>query len=327
MVTPTMWNPRGGYGETVHFTTFGQQAGGRLESSAHSWSKTGGGGGSWTPDSNGGKLMLDHLQRLGCHGAVIFGTTGEASSFSTSQRLGFVQALLRYRQERQPSMRMMVGTGCPNLEDTITLTRAAFDWGADAVLTLPPFYFKAPNDQGLYQYYAELIRHAVPAHGRLFLYHFPQMSGVALSHDLIAALHARFPKQIAGLKDSSDDVKHTTALCQAFPQLQIFAGSDSILTDVLKVGAAGCITALANVYAPLLRRVWDARHAPDGDPLAQRQLDVARSLAKGHSGPSLVKFALHHIYGLPAWHPMLPLLPLSEQVQQSLGPQLAQLLK
>jgi 4-hydroxy-tetrahydrodipicolinate synthase len=271
--------------------------------------------------------MLEHLQQIGCHGAVVFGTTGEASSFSTSQRLGFVHDLLRYREQKQPEMKMMIGTGCSNLEDTVCLTRSAFDWGADAVLTLPPFYFKSLNDQGLYQYYAEVIHHAVPAKGKVFLYHFPQMSGISLSHDLIRALSDRFPTQIAGLKDSSDDLKHTTELCQAFPQLEIFAGSDSILTEVLQHGGAGCITALANVYAPLLRRVWDARYSSSGDPEAQRALNQARVLAKGLPGPSLLKFALHHIYRLPYWHPMLPLLPLSEQLQQSLGPQLLQLLK
>jgi 4-hydroxy-tetrahydrodipicolinate synthase len=95
------------------------------------------------------------------------------------------------------------------------------------VLTLPPFYFKNPPEDGVFAAYARTLE-AVPD-ARLYLYHFPQMSGVALTLSLIGRLVAAFDDRIAGLKDSSGDWSNTAAVIDAFPTLEVFPSSRMIL--------------------------------------------------------------------------------------------------
>jgi 4-hydroxy-tetrahydrodipicolinate synthase len=126
----------------------------------------------------------------------------------------------------------------------------------------------------LFAWFSQVIRRAVPTDGALLGYHIPSLSGVPLSLDLLANLKDAFPRQFAGLKDSSVDAEHARALGQRFgTDLLVFSGTDSLFSLALEQGAAGCITALANLRSPDLRKVWDAfagRNDPTADGLAPR---------------------------------------------------------
>jgi 4-hydroxy-tetrahydrodipicolinate synthase len=91
---------------------------------------------------------------------------------------------------------------------------------------------------------------------RLYFYHFPQLTGVPIPFPVIERLRATYPEQIAGVKDSSGEWDHTQALCRDVPDLQVFAGTERLLLPVLRSGGAGCISATANVTAPLAGRVY-----------------------------------------------------------------------
>jgi 4-hydroxy-tetrahydrodipicolinate synthase len=112
-----------------------------------------------------------------------FGTTGEGPSFSPTERLEALRSALLVRQ-KHPQFRLLFGTGTPSLEETASLTRAAFDLGVDGVVVLPPYYFRKVSDDGLMAWFSQVIETAVPAGGALLGYHFPNMSGVPLSLDL-----------------------------------------------------------------------------------------------------------------------------------------------
>ena len=109
-----------------------------------------------------------------------------------------------YRQQI-PGFRLLAGTGTPSLSETIDLTKLAFDIGYDGVVVLPPYYFRKATDEGLFKWFSELITKAVPANKYLLGYHIPSVSGVGFSLDLIARLKDVFPKQFAGIKNSSHD--------------------------------------------------------------------------------------------------------------------------
>src|SRR5215213_7473772 len=202
--------------------------------------------------------LLSFLAARGCHGAVLFGTTGEGPSFSPRERESLMRCA-RQAREAVPGFRLIAGTGTPSLSETIDLTKLAFDLGFDGVLVVPPYYFRKATDNGLFQWFSEVIEKAVPSDGFLLGYHFPNVAGIGFSLDLLARLKDAFPSQFAGIKDSSHDADLARHLGEQFgSDLAVFTGTDSYLQLAMQSQAAGCITAPANILSADLRQVWEA---------------------------------------------------------------------
>ncbi|HQX01611.1 MAG TPA: dihydrodipicolinate synthase family protein, partial [Anaerolineales bacterium] len=106
-------------------------------------------------------VLLRFLASRGCHGALLFGTTGEGPSFSPKERETFMRSVRVYRQQL-PGFKLLAGTGTPSLSETIDLTKLAFDLGYNGVVVLPPYYFRKATDEGLFTWFSELIKKAVP---------------------------------------------------------------------------------------------------------------------------------------------------------------------
>ena len=167
------------------------------------------------PDLEAVAPYLAFLAARGCHGALLFGTTGEGPSFSPSEREILMRAAQDVRRQI-PGFRLLAGTGTPSLSETIELTKLAFDLGYDGVVVLPPYYYRKASDDGLLTWFTDLLRKAVPSDGYLLGYHIPAVTGVGLSLDLLARLKDSFPKQFAGIKDSSHDPDLARALGEKF---------------------------------------------------------------------------------------------------------------
>jgi 4-hydroxy-tetrahydrodipicolinate synthase len=159
------------------------------------------------------------LLRSGCHGLVLFGTTGEANSFSVEERTLLLEAAL---EGGLPRERMLVGTGCCALSDTVKLTGHALSRGVAGVLMLPPFYYKDLSDEALFASFDQVIQKVETDRFKLYLYHFPRLSGVPITPGLIERLRRRYPDTVAGVKDSSGDWQNTRMLIERFPELAIF---------------------------------------------------------------------------------------------------------
>ena len=196
-------------------------------------------------------VLAEHLQILfdrGCDGALLFGTTGEGLSFTVDERRRTLDAVI---EEGIAPHRLLVGTGALPLPDAIELTAHATRDGVGGVLMVPPFHFTNITDVGLFETYDRVVQEVGNESLRLYFYHYPSLTGVPIPFPLIERLHGRYPDQIAGVKDSSDEWDHQDALCSSFPDLQIFAGSERHLTPLLRAGGAGCISATVNITAPL----------------------------------------------------------------------------
>jgi len=211
-----------------------------------------------------GDLSTDHerlarhcqwLLANGCDGLAVLGTTGESTSFSAQERMDVLEGLAR---SGIPLEKCMPGTGAAAFTDTVAITRHALKMGVGGVLVLPPFYFKNVDDDGVFAAYAEIIERIGDAALRLYLYNFPQMSGVPLSLDVIGRLLERYPGTVVGVKDSSGDLDNMLAMVERFPGLAVFPGSESVFLKVLQAGGAGCITAVSNISAPVAQRVYTA---------------------------------------------------------------------
>jgi 4-hydroxy-tetrahydrodipicolinate synthase len=265
--------------------------------------------GDLSPDH---EAMLGHYRWLlarGCDGVAALGTTGEANSFSVEERLAIIEALAA--SDIDPG-RLLIGTGCCAIPDTVRLSRAALDMGAAGVLMLPPFYYKNPSADGLYAAYAEVIERLGDERLAIYVYHFPAMTGIDISIAFLERLVADYPDTVVGLKDSSGDWSHTEAVCRALPGFGVFAGSEQFLLPVLRAGGAGCISATVNVTCQLAAGVYARWRESDAEAL-QEELSNLRLKIQAYPAIAALKQIMAHTRGRAEWlnlrPPLLPLKP------------------
>ena len=261
---------------------------------------------------------LSFLADRGCHGALLLGTTGEGPSFSTDERTQLFKAAIRVR-ETHPDFRLLAGTGTPSLEETIHLTKTAFNLGFNAAVVLPPYYFHQAPQDGILRWFETLIRRAVPQDGYLLAYHFPAQSRVPIPWELNMRLKEAFPKQFAGLKDSSVGAEHAQQLSSVNNDMLILVGNDRFLSTTIEAGAAGCITAMANLFSPLLREIWDAHQCRERKQAIQSKINQKRTILDRYKPfPPTIKAALARLHGFALWPVKPPLSPLSPQAKERL---------
>ena len=272
-----------------------------------------------SPDLEAVAPFLAFLASRGCDGALLFGTTGEGPSFSPSERADVWRSALKIR-EQFPDFKLCAGTGTPSLTETIDLTKLAFDLGFDAVVTLPPYYFRKANDDGLFNYFEQVMRQAVPSDGLLFGYHIPSAAGIGFSIELLSRLKDSFPSRFAGIKDSSHDEGFTRTIGEKFgADLTVFNGTDSDFTLALQNHAAGCITALANIISPELKKIYNLFIQSKDPSVAQAKVSEQRYLLEKYQPfPPLLKMLLTRLHNQPRWCVRPPLVELSKENEEKI---------
>ena len=251
------------------------------------------------------RWLLEH----GCDGLAVLGTTGEANSFTLAERIAILESLVG---AGIPPQVLMPGTGCCAIADTVALCRVAVDLGAPGVLVLPPFYYKNVSDDGLFAAYSQIVEQVGDARLRIYLYHFPQMSGVPIGPGLIERLLRAYPDSFAGMKDSSGDLANMVANARAFPGFAVFSGSDEFLLPVLRAGGAGCITAVGNIAAFVAAEVLaDFRRGDQGAAEeAQERLSRVRRIVAAYPLTAALKEIIARHTGNNDWRRIRPPLTL-----------------
>ena len=262
-------------------------------------------------------LLLKFFAARGCHGIVLFGTTGEGPSFSPTEREAWMRAVSECRS-LVPGFRLIAGTGTPSLSESIELTKLSFDLGLDGALVVPPYYFRKATDDGLFNWFSELIHKAVPSGGYILGYHFPAVAGIGFSIELLSRVKESFLTQFAGIKDSSHDADLARTLGETFgSDLAVFSGTDTYVQLALQNHAAGCITAPANILSPGLREVWDLMNAGKDASEAQANIKKRRDiLDKFPPFPPTLKALLHRLHGFPRWNVKPPLVELEPELEE-----------
>ncbi len=257
---------------------------------------------------------LDFLARRGCHGALLFGTTGEGPSFSPAQRLALARVALEITQAH-PDFMLLMGTGTPSLTETIELTRAAYDLGLPGVVVLPPYFNRKVSDEGLFAWFSAVLHSAVPE-GRIFLgYHIPQMTGVPFSLALLDRLKAAFPERFMGIKNSWTEADFARAVGEHFgASLVVLTGFDNLFQLTLNQNGAGCITASASLVSPILRQLWETFQAgQDPEPIQAELVRIRAVMDTYPPAPALIKGLLARWHGFPRWNVSPPLMPVSQE--------------
>lgn len=254
-----------------------------------------------SPDAD---RLVRHCRWLLSHdcGLAVFGTNSEANSLSVDEKIALLDALLAAGLD---PARMMPGTGACALPDTVRLTAHAVKSGCAGVLMLPPFYYKGVSDDGLFRSYSEVIQRVGDSRLRVYLYHFPQMSAVPLSLDLIERLITAYPQTVAGIKDSSGDWANTKAMLDRFPGWGVFAGSESRLVDAMRHGARGCISATCNINAPAIARLAAEWNGADAES-RQAACNEVRNTVGRFPMIAALKATIARLSGDPDWARVRP---------------------
>lgn len=270
-------------------------------------------------------LAIDHarfaahasaLLAQGCGGVTPFGTTGEGPSFSLDERREAVDALVA---GGVPADRILVSTSCAALPETLALTRHALQVGAHGCLMLPPFFLKGVPDQGVIDSYRYVIDGAADPRLKLYLYHIPQVTGVGLSHAVIAELIRLYPDTIVGIKDSSCELAHSLGLVKAFmPPLTVYVGNELDLPELGRRGSPGAVSGLANFMPRRVQRLVTDFDAP-GTPGDRERVARLLDLLGGYALTPALKGVMAMRSGDAAWLRVRPpLVPLSAEAHDVL---------
>ncbi len=251
-------------------------------------------------------------------GLAVFGTNSEANSLSTEEKVELLDRLVGAGVD---PARMMPGTGCCALTDSVRLTAHAMKLGCGGVLMLPPFYYKGVSDDGLFRSFAEVIERVGDRRLRIYLYHIPPVSQVAITLPLIERLLKAYPGVVAGAKDSSGDWNNTEAYLVNFASqgFDVFPGSETFLLQGLRAGGVGCISATANVNPGAIARLFATWKADDADAQQGRLNEIRTIFAKYPMIPAL-KAAIAHYGGDASWATVRPpLVELTREQKTSLA--------
>ena len=237
-------------------------------------------------------------------GLAVFGTNSEANSLSVEEKMDLLDRLVAAGLD---PARMMPGTGHCALTDSVRLTAHAAKAGCGGVLMLPPFYYKAVSDEGLFRSFAEVIERVGDPRLKIYVYHIPPVSQVPITLALIERLLKTYPGTVAGVKDSSGDWSNTKAMLESFAAsgFDVFAGSETFLLANMRGGGKGCISATANVNPGPIARLYAGWQGADADA-QQARLDEIRGIFQKFPMIPALKAAIAHYGADPAWGTVRP---------------------
>jgi len=215
---------------------------------------------------------INHAEKLidqGCHGTVIFGSTGQSQLIPISEKIDLLNKLSKSKYKNNH----LIGTGLNSLGETVNFMKIASSLNFDKFLIMPPAYYKY-GDIEVIEFYKRIIN-SVPE-CKIILYNFEKLCGYKFSIECVKELVKKFPKQIVGVKDSSYNLYENLKL----DNFSIFPGSELKLLKGLELGCSGIITATCNVTAEMSRKVYDDFYSGKKQSLNQKLCDVRSAFDK-----------------------------------------------
>ena len=196
------------------------------------------------------ETTIDHAETIikkGLHGVFFFGSTGQSQLISISEKKDLISKTETSKFKNQ----FYFGTGVNSLKDNLDLIHYSMEYGFQTFLIMPPAYYKGNTDEGIYNFYAQIIA-KVPKI-KIIIYNFEKLSGYLFNAEAVKKLVKDFPKQIIGCKDSSYNLFENLRISD----FKMFPGSEAKLLKGLELGCSGCISAVTNVTHYLARKVFD----------------------------------------------------------------------
>ena len=189
----------------------------------------------------------ENIIKDGCHGVVLFGSTGQSQLIPLNEKIEMINFVSKNDKIKD---KLIIGTGLNSLVENINFLKLSLNIGLNKFLIMPPAYYNY-GDKEVIEYYTKLIKSVPDA--KIILYNFEKLCGYKFSVDCVENLAARFPKNIIGVKDSTYNLMGNLNI----KNFSILPGSELKLLSGLKKDCSGIITATCNVTAKLARKVFD----------------------------------------------------------------------
>ena len=189
----------------------------------------------------------ENIIKDGCHGVVLFGSTGQSQLIPLNEKIEMINFVSKNDKIKD---KLIIGTGLNSLVENINFLKLSLNIGLNKFLIMPPAYYNY-GDKEVIEYYTKLIKSVPDA--KIILYNFEKLCGYKFSVECVENLAARFPKNIIGVKDSSYNLMGNLNI----KNFSILPGSELKLLSGLKNDCSGIITATCNVTAKLARKVFD----------------------------------------------------------------------
>src|SRR6056300_825639 len=201
------------------------------------------------------------------HGVFFFGSTGQIQLISISEKKELISKTSTSKFKNQ----FYIGTGVNSLKDNIDIIRYSMEYGYQTFLIMPPAYYKGNSDEGVFNFYSEIIS-KIPKI-KIILYNFEKLSGYLFNQDIVKKLVNNFPKQVIGCKDSSYNLFESLKI----PNFKMFPGSEAKLLKGLELGCSGCISAVTNVTHSLARKVFDDFEGKKNQTVNEKLVNVRQT--------------------------------------------------
>jgi 4-hydroxy-tetrahydrodipicolinate synthase len=248
--------------------------------------------------------LVEMQIREGSHGIVVNGTTGEPTTLTMRERTRLVATAVKAAKGRIP---VVAATGSQSLAETLELTAAAEEAGAQAVLVLTPYFVKPPA-RGLVEYYVEVGRRTrLP----LLIYHIPGRAAVEVKPETVAQIADRLPN-LVGLKHAANDLGFVTAVLRRLgAAFRIFAGLEELSHPMLAIGASGLMNAVGNIAPRRVAELYRAAARGDGETARRLHEDLfeLNQAVFFDTNPIPIKYMMKRMGLLPDEEHRLPMMP------------------
>jgi len=201
----------------------------------------------------------------GCHGVFFFGSTGAGQYISSSEKKELISQISSHKLKNQ----FFLGIGNNSLKENLDLIRYGMEYKFDTFLLMPPAYGKGNTEEGVYNFYKNIIIKQPKI--KIILYNFEKLSSFLFTPEFVKKLVSDWPKNIIGVKDSSSNLYEKLKI----PNFLIFPGSEAKLVKGLKLGCSGCISAVTNVTHSIARKVFD-NYANESSESLNKKLILVR---------------------------------------------------
>ncbi len=264
-----------------------------------------------TIDQESLRSLIHFLLDKGVDGIVPCGTTGESATLSHEEHMEVVRITIEEVRGRVP---VLAGTGSNSTAESIYLTKAAKEAGADGALLISPYYNK-PTQEGVYQHYKKIAQETVFP---LVLYNVPGRTSLNMLPETVARLAK--VDSIVGIKEASADLDQVSRIIEQCPEdFAVLSGDDFTVLPLLSVGGKGVISVVANA-APAdmaeMVRAYGNQDIARAQALHYRLLPLTRAMFL-ETNPIPVKTTLH-LMGLCEESFRLPLCPMAPKNREQL---------
>ena len=249
----------------------------------------------------------------GSHGIVVTGTTGEPSTLTVEERIRLLEVASRAARGRIP---VVAATGSQSHADSIVLTEAAKEAGADAVLIVTPYFIRPPQ-RGLVEYYLDLGRRTdLP----LMIYHIPGRAAVNVTVDTVAAIADKLPR-LVGIKHAFNDLAFVSDLLVRLGfEFRVHVGLEDLSFPMLAVGASGLMNAVGNLLPRKVAELYEftaAGKMAEARALHYELWDLNQAVFFD-TNPIPMKYMMKRLGILPTEEHRLPMVPSTPELQKRL---------